>query len=335
MNLPTFADIVNAKKLSVEERRADVDRLVRWNGRENTIKLLGNPYIQSYMTEHMGKTRYENKPTLKETMEDEHLRADLYKRTITKERLEVNMPQAFSRRSPICFLKPSTAKHIYKTFNATKVLDFTAGWGGRMLGAYASGIEYTGIDTNVELKPVYEQMMAELSEWTTGKARMIWEDCRNVDFSTIDYDLVFTSPPYHNKEVYEHMTPFPSKEIFYKEFLIPLLNRSLKHIRRNGWVCINVNPEYYEELLQYGFRKADRIVEFQQSSVKRKDGTTKMEQVYCWQNDHVPAPVPVPAPATEDVQSVCSSDPSVPCARCRELEQEIAKLKSAMKKLLE
>lgn len=325
MSLPTFADIVNAQKLTSAQRESDFRRLQTWSGKENGVKLIGNPYIQSFMTEHMGKTRYEGKPSLKEVMDDEGLRQDLFKRTITKERLEVNMRQAYSRRSPICFLKPSVAKYLYTLFGATKVLDFTAGWGGRMMGAFACGIEYTGIDTNVELRPAYDEMIAELSSWSKGSARMLWEDCLSVDFSKLDYDFVFTSPPYYNKEVYEHMTPFASKAQFYTGFLIPMLEKSLRHIKGNGWVCINVNPEYYDELVRAGFRKADRIETFLQSTNKRKDGSDKLEYVYCWSNGSAPEdPTPTPVP----------SCPAPSCVRCRELEQEVARLKAAMKLLL-
>jgi hypothetical protein len=327
MSLPTFADVVNAKSLSHEERIADFTRLADWPGMDNGVKLIGNPYIQSYMTEHMGKTRFEGKPSLKEVLDDPTLSQTLYKHTSTKTRLEINMPQAFSRMNPVCFMKPSVAKFIYKTFKATKVLDFTAGWGGRMLGALASDIEYIGIDTNVSLRPAYEAMMAELSPLSKGKATMLWEDCREVDFSKLEYDFVFTSPPYCNKELYEHMTPFESPKTFYTEFLIPMLHKSLTHIKSNGWVCLNIDADDYKALCRYGFREADRTEEFQQSTRKRKDGSVKMETVYCWKSGGVP-PAPAPVPVRGPVPS-CSG-----CERCCELEQEVARLKAALRNLL-
>ena len=330
MSLPTFADVVNAKRLTPSERLTDFVKLTQWDGTDNGIKLIGNPYIQSYMTEHMGKTRFEGKPSLKEVLDDPRLSQTLYKHTSTKTRLEFNMPQAFSRMNPICFMKPSAAKYIYTTFKATKVLDFTAGWGGRMLGALASGIDYIGIDTNISLRPAYEAMMTELASHTEGKAQMIWEDCRNVDFSTLDYDFVFTSPPYCNKELYEHMTPFESPAKFYTDFLIPTMEKSLKHIKNNGWVCLNIDPDDYKALCCYGFRTADRIEEFQQSSRKRKDGSVKMEKVYCWKAGGLPsAPSQTPVSVSAPVAPSC-----VGCERCRELEQEVARLKAALRNLL-
>lgn len=318
MELPSFAEVVQSKKMTLEERKQDILKLMCWDGVDNGVKLLGNSYIQSYMMEHMGRTSFDGKPTMEQTFNDPVLCQKLYNGTVTKtpDKLVVNMPQAFTRIHPVCFLKPSAAKYFYKKMNATKVLDITAGWGGRMLGAMTSGVEYTGIDTNLSLQNSYNEMIRELTEWTNGSAQMIWKDCREVDLSTIDYDLMFTSPPYYNKEIYEHMTPYADKSAYYNDFLIPMLNKCLLHVRRNGWVCINVNEEYYRELLSFGFRKCDKIEEFQQSTRKCKDGTIKMEKIYCWKQ--------VP-----ESQPDCTS-----CNRCKELEAEIRKLKDAMKLLL-
>ena len=322
MNLPSFADVVKAKTLSPEDRLAEYQKLVDWSGTESGVKLIGNPYIQSYMTEHMGKTRFENKPSLCEVLADPELSAQLYKHTSTKTRLEVNMPQAFSRMNPVCFMKPSVAKFIYTKFGATKVLDPTAGWGGRMLGAFACGIDYIGIDTNVSLQPAYDAMIAELTPRSKGSAQMLWTDCLSVDFSTLDYDFVFTSPPYCNKELYEHMTPFENRTAFFTRFLIPLLTKCLAHSKPGAWVCFNLAADDYDGLLRAGFRKADRLEEFYQSTQRRKDGTVKAEIVYCWTTG-APPPAPALAPA-------CPAA----CARCLALEQEIARLKAAMKSLL-
>jgi DNA modification methylase len=148
-----------------------------------------------------------------------------------------------------------------------------------MLGAVSYGVKYTGIDTNISLKPIYKLMMDELK----GDTHMIWEDCLKVDFATINYDMVLTSPPYINKELYEHMKPFENNKVYYKKFLIPLINKCLANIKNNGFVCININKEYYDCLLGYGYREADDIIEYQQSS-RKKEGKSKMEYVYCWIN---------------------------------------------------
>jgi hypothetical protein len=92
---------------------------------------------------------------------------------------------------------------------------------------------------------------------------------------------VLTSPPYINLEVYEHMTPFQSDTKFYKEFLIPLLTKCLKHIKNNGYVCFNISPKMYADLLRHGFRPAD----LQENLLQQKRlAVDKEDKIYCWRN---------------------------------------------------
>ena len=90
------------------------------------------------------------------------------------------------------------------------VLDPCSGWGSRMIGCIAGGAErYVGFDTNRDLEPIYNKMISELN--LGEKARMIMTDCTDVDYSLYDYDMLLTSPPYYNTEVYA-FSPIRSKE---------------------------------------------------------------------------------------------------------------------------
>lgn len=284
--LPTFEDCIEAKRLSKSVRQSDVEKLMQWDATTGDLKLCGNAFLQHFMVEHIWKTSFEGKPTLEQTLKNPSKSADLYRRTCTKDetKLHINMPQAFTRWNPVCFLKPSAAKYIWNTLGHgrpnLRVLDFTAGWGGRMMGAMSLGYHYIGMDTNVNLKSSYDQMISEIPN---GSSEMIWNDCRTVDLKSLGrIDLVFTSPPYANKEVYEHMTPFATEHSYYNDFLIPMLNRCLDVVETDGCVALNLNPEYYDALLRVGFRPADKTFAFLQSTRKTKDGQVKQEFVYCW-----------------------------------------------------
>jgi tRNA1(Val) A37 N6-methylase TrmN6 len=145
-----------------------------------------------------------------------------------------------------------------------------------MLGAWALDIEYTGIDTNTNMIEAYQAMVDKLD---SDKLTMIFDSCLDVDFSTIDYDFVLTSPPYINLEVYENMTPYESNASFYKKFLIPLLNKCLANIKNNGYVCFNISPQMYSDLLKFGFRACDTEVDLLQ---QKRLGTDKQDKIYCW-----------------------------------------------------
>jgi hypothetical protein len=189
--------------------------------------------------------------------------------------------------------KATTAKYLYRKYNATSVLDPTAGWGGRMLGAWSLGIDYTGCDTNIEMKPAYEDMMTFLTTDATtfgnglftressGKLQMLWDSCLDIDFSTIDYDFVLTSPPYVNLELYEHMTPWETEEAFYTHFFIPLYYKCVTNIKSGGHVCFNVSPKMYDAAVKYGLPPCDDEEDLLQQ-LGQATGKKKQDKIYIW-----------------------------------------------------
>ena len=73
-------------------------------------------------------------------------------------------------------MRAAAAIHMYKRYDATRVLDFTAGWGARMVAAMALDIDYIGIDSNKSLKPGYEKIIKLLKPYTKSKVKMYWQE---------------------------------------------------------------------------------------------------------------------------------------------------------------
>ena len=193
--------------------------------------------------------------------------------------------------------KATTAKYLYQKYNATSVLDPIAGWGGRMLGAWSLGINYTGIDTNIEMVDAYNDMMTFLKEESgfknalfsddhKSKLDMIWQSALDVDFSKLDYDFVLTSPPYVNLELYEHMEPWESDLKFCTEFFIPLWQKCVDNIKKGGHVCFNISPKMYEDAISFGLPVCDDeenlLQQMGQKSNDLKKGKKKQDKIYIW-----------------------------------------------------
>ena len=276
----TFQQVVDDKRITEAERRKDLDNLKKFKADANERKFCGNNYLYHHQMANLCKTRVK-KLSLYEIMNNDDEYKKLYDKAQKLNRtgnLANRLFEAERFNGAVVFFKPSTAKFLYKHYGATKVLDPTAGWGGRMLGAWALDIEYTGIDTNTNLKPAYDDMIQELG---SDKLNMIWSSCLDVDFSKIDYDFVLTSPPYINLEVYENMTPFESNKAFYERFLIPLISKCLAHIRSGGSVCFNISPKMYEDLVKHGFRTCDEEYDLLQ---QKRLGKDKQDKIYIWRN---------------------------------------------------
>ena len=277
----TIQDIIEEKRSTHAEIVKDLKKLKSWKPTCEKQCFAGNKTLYHFQMENLLRTRVVGKKKiLEEILLDEKEYNELEKRVVKLGRtgtIASRFFEAYRFNQGVFFFKPTVAKWIYSEFHATHVLDPTAGWGGRMLGANALGIHYTGIDTNINLRPAYQQMMDIIKD---PKMNMIWEDTLAVDYEAIDYDFVLTSTPYVNKygkmvEVYEHQVIMDD---FYGKFLIPLIQKCLRHIKRNGKVCFNMNSIMYEEV-EKRFRPADQQYNMLQQKRLCKD---KGEKLYVW-----------------------------------------------------
>lgn len=150
--------------------------------------------------------------------------------------------------SSISIFRPILAMELYCMVSAKRVLDFTMGWGGRLLGAHVLNLEsYIGIDINTELRQPYDRMISFLREREQPlnkqtQIQLIFKDALKVDYITLDYDTVFTSPPYYDYEEYRHMKQYDWKEEFYE----PMIKVTWKYLKKNGHYCLNVPEDIYE-----------------------------------------------------------------------------------------
>lgn len=276
-----YQDILLHKEVSFEERKKDLEKLKKWNALVNERKFCGNRFLYHHQLKNLLETRVSNRLLLREVCEDKREYDKLLASVEKRNRTGTLPNRVFEcyrvNTGAVVFFKPSTAKFIYQKYQCTHVLDFTAGWGGRMLGAWSLGIAYTGIDTNESLKPAYDAMRQDLED--PSNISMRWDSCLNVDLSKIDYDFVLTSPPYYNLELYEHMKPFASKDAFYQSFLIAMIHRCRENIKRNGKVAINISPSMYKELLGYGYEPCAEEHDLLQQKRKGKD---KCDKIYIW-----------------------------------------------------
>ena len=310
----TYEEVFNCKTLSLDDLKKDFKNLVKFPADVNPRKFCGNKILYHYQMKNLLECRRgeKNWKTLKEWFDDDELKEQLWKDSIVRNRRDKSpYPSPTDvyechrlNNGSIVFFKSSTAKYIYKLFNAKNVLDPTAGWGGRMLGAMSLGINYTGIDTNINMKDAYENMMdidknmihrhhsgyISATENTLPlslggreyRMKMIWKSCLDVDFTESDYDLVLTSPPYSNMEIYEHMTPWKTDDDYYKDFLIPLLNKL--HEETNCPLCINVSPKIYQTLIKkYKYKECDTQIDLRQQLGKQYK-TKSQDYIYIWRH---------------------------------------------------
>ena len=297
----TITDIETHKLITTKELIRDLDNLKKFDASSNENCFYGNPFLYHYQFKNLLKCRRKDGKTIYDLYADKDAWAKLVDSTRQRNRggrtAAGNIFECFRiNLGSVVMFKSTTAKYLYKKYKAKSVLDPTAGWGGRMLGAWALGINYTGIDTNVEMIPAYTDMINFLDEQTgfdndlfevqKGKLEMIWQSCLDVDFSKIDYDFVLTSPPYVNLEIYEHMEEWSSDEVFYRGFFIPLWQKCVDNIKKGGHVCFNISPKMYDDAVKFGLTPCDDEEDLLQQMGQKVDalkkGKKKQDKIYIW-----------------------------------------------------
>lgn len=141
--------------------------------------------------------------------------------------------------------RPQLAKMIVSGLGAKRVLDPCAGWGGRMLGCVSADCEYIAFEPNIE---TYTNLI-NLSQFLgiDDKVKIFNDSALNMNQYDIGVvDLILTSPPYFDLEVYSHentqsIKGCDSYDIWLDKFLNPLIELSLSHLKENGWSCWNVH----------------------------------------------------------------------------------------------
>ena len=268
-------DICEDYKLTDEQIEKEWKKVIKYDCSNNKNSFVGNKLLYHYQFANLTKTTRKNKQSFADRIQDDDAYKTLWEQTKQRSRAGTVKKRLFEAHQintgSIVFFKTCNAMYLYKKYNASKILDPCAGWGGRGIGAVALGLHYTGMDTNISLRPSYEKMFA-------GKdnINMIWQSCLDVDFSDINFDFVLTSPPYIDLEIYEHMEAFQTKDNFYNSFLIPLINKCRKYCK--GVVAFNIAPDMYKDLTKkYGYELCCESEDLKE----QKQGKTP-DCIYIW-----------------------------------------------------
>jgi SAM-dependent methyltransferase len=161
------------------------------------------------------------------------------------------MLKTFSHTASVSNFRPTAAKAIYEKYSKAGdcVLDFSAGYGGRLLGCMPLARHYIGVDPSRSQIKGLNNMTARVAKLARVKARTdIYQACAE-DFMPQLKDnsvaLVFSSPPYFNHERYsnEHSQSyrrFPVYDDWVKGFLCKVVAESWRVLRPGGYLILNV-----------------------------------------------------------------------------------------------
>jgi len=181
--------------------------------------------------------------------------------------------------SAINIMRPLNCMEIYTKYKAKRVLNFCAGWGGSAVAAAALKLDaYYGVEINSDLKQPYDNMITFLQTKCATKFENIIADAVDVDYSNMNYDTVFSSPPYYFLEKYANNVKYSSKKDMDEKFYRPLFAKTYNGLQPGGHYIINVCKEVYDNVLKGLLGDAHESFPLKKS--KRQNNHTEM--VYVW-----------------------------------------------------
>lgn len=166
---------------------------------------------------------------------------------------------------------PLYAKTIYEYFKAENVLDPCAGWGDRMIAAASTAYvkKYVSFDPNISLRSGYGTLM-----------NLIGHDIEHIDeqkmlfnngfesyvepfeigakrLKSESFDLVFTSPPFFDYEIY--VSTNPKYKNWIDEFYTPLFIESARCVKVGGHVAIHIEDTTAGTIEPFLLNKVNKI----------------------------------------------------------------------------
>lgn len=197
-------------------------------------------------------------PSPQKTWDNERFRLTLFKALFSLKVKEINpqiLRNVISLRKYIASqFRPSAAKAIYDYFKSERVLDFSMGWGDRLAGAHTSEFvkRYVGIEPNINLIGNYVRQIKTYNDLNNNdKSYKFHYGCAedNQIVTNEPFDLIFTSPPYFDKEKYDQSEnqsykKYKNFDSWMKNFLFKSIDLRAETLKSGGYLVINISDIY-------------------------------------------------------------------------------------------
>jgi SAM-dependent methyltransferase len=159
--------------------------------------------------------------------------------------------KTFPGAASVSNFRPTVARSVVEHFSPRggMVIDFSAGYGGRLLGALSMRRRYIGIEPCAAQVSGLKRMLRRLKELCPQASAEILKGCAEDVMPGLPpgrADLVFSSPPYFNWEKYSNdasqsFIRYSTYEAWREGFLRPVLSESARILRKGGRLVLNIS----------------------------------------------------------------------------------------------
>lgn len=251
-----------------------------------------------YCKDFYYNARYKDKPSIVEAFNDDGMLMRCIENRFgmswkTDERFNISFANIIGGfvSSGICYnvsiFKPTIAKYLCEQYSEAgdKVLDYSAGWGTRMLGAVSCGRRYIGIDplTIPGLLKMKTNLNLSEVELIQGQSESVLLDDDSIDFA-------FSSPPYFDLEVYSNdntQAYMNGKDHFYNVYWKQTLTNVKRALKPGKWFGLNVSEAYsdmVEGAREYFGDVIEDVAFYMPRTHFSKNKMPKAERMYMFRN---------------------------------------------------
>lgn len=189
----------------------------------------------------------------------------------------------------ISMFKPSVAKYVCLKYSEEGDLvgDYSAGFGGRMLGAVSCGRKYQGTD------PLTIPELQEIAKYFnfSDSVKLINSGSETFKGEENSLDLCWSSPPYYDQEYYSDdadQAYNKGEDYFYNTYWSGTLNNCKYMLKPGKWFGLNVKN--YPKMLKmaedvFGPVQEKIALKTIRSHLNKSAGTSKYEFIYMFKNN--------------------------------------------------
>jgi len=189
------------------------------------------------------KLTYRDKTPLEEWFVNKHK----YKGSAMeiREQLYKEIPEATQ-------FKPSLMVQVIKYLfpdTSINILDISAGWGDRLLAAIALNANlYSAFDPNLNLKQGHDDII-NYFKVDKSKFNIEYIPFENATLNNT-YDIIFSSPPFYDFEIYDKnsngqsVKTYPELNLWLEKFLFISLKKAWESLKDNGYCVIHLSDSY-------------------------------------------------------------------------------------------
>ena len=288
------------------------DRSILYKPKDKAVGTTGHGYALawSYMSHHWG-IKCGTMKTPVEIWEDEvHLKRAIrkllegvfwdrqeYHRVTESDKRKVL--SRYSGTQVVSNFRPTAAALIYDKFlekasplfntDAGTTWDMSCGYGGRLLGSIAAGVNYIGTDPCTETYVGLEQIRDDWGDKnrTIELHKMGSEEFRP-DRNSVN--LCFTSPPYFDWEKYsdedtQSYKKYPTTDEWLEGFLRKTMENCYYGLKEDGWMLMNVAntkriKTFEEDTVRLGMETGFNYISRWNLQLSSQQGKVKYEPIF-------------------------------------------------------